>query len=821
MISFLVLTIWLVQTAVAAQSGPRIAITVRSDAGAAIHGAVVETDKGGKIVRLETDADGKASITDLSPGEYKIAVSSDGFEQAVQPVLIQDERQEIEIEFTLISKLRRTDSVDVIANAGTLEIQEVAPATAELKTSETEVLPSRPATVTDALPLVPGVTQTNGEIQINGQGEPRSALLVNATNVTDPTTGRFGTTVPLDSVESISVLKSPFLPQYGDFTAGVVSVETKRGGEKWRFSLKEPFPDLRVRSAHVHGLRDATPRISFNGPLIRNRLFLSEATQYRLEKKQTRTLPFPNNESKDEAVNTFTQFDYIVSAAHFMTVSFHAAPEHINFVDPQFFNPQPVTPSLRRLESALTISDHAGVFGGLLDSSLTQQVFDARVGAQGEAEMVLSPQGNTGNYFARRKRDSSRIEWLETLSINRGSAHALRFGLAASRVTNAASFSFRPIEIRDVNGQTLERIEFTGGDPFKKSDVEQGLFAQDHWTIRPNLALDGGVRTEYQVRTSTLRFAPRVGAAWTPFGERKLVLRGGFGVFYQRVPLTVFSFDRYPEQIITTYNPAPGTAYDSRRYRNVLDEDPNTYALVKRGSGPGNFAPRSLTWTIEAERSLGKFVHLRANYQHTHSSDEVLLTLESRDGIDVHALGGGGQSSYRQLELTARLSWKDGQQMMFSYVRSKAEGDLNTFGNYLGDFPPMPIHPNRFSNLRGDIPNRFLAWGIINMPWKTRLAPVFEHRSGLPYAILEQRFNYVGTPFTDRTRFRSYTSLDERMSRDFRVTSKYKVRISASVLNVLNHFNPLDVHANIADPLFGTFFGHYKRRYRADFELLF
>jgi hypothetical protein len=822
MISFIVLAIWVVQAAAAAETGPRISITVRSDSGAAIHGAMVETERDGKIVRLETDANGKASIVNLSRGEYKLAVSSDGFEQAVQPLVIQDERQEIEIEFTLISKLRRTDSVDVVADAGPLEVlQQSVPATAELKTSQTEVLPTRPATVTDALPLVPGVSQaSSGEIQISGQGEPRSALLVNATNVTDPTTGRFGTTVPIDSVETITVLKSPFLPQYGDFTAGVVSVETKRGGEKWRFSLKEPFPDFRVRSGRLHGLRDATPRLSFNGPLIRNKLYLSEATQYRLEKKQTRTLSFPNNESKDEAVNAFTQFDYIASATHFLTVSFHAAPEHINFVDPQFFNPQPVTPSLRRLESALTLSDHTGAFGGLLDSSLTQQVFDARIGAQGEADMVLSPQGNSGNYFARRKRDSSRIEWLETLSLNKGSAHALKFGITASRVTNKASFSFRPIEIRDPNGQRLERIEFSGGDPFQKSDVEQGFFAQDHWTLRPNLAVDGGVRSEYQVRTSTLRVAPRVGLAWTPFGERRLVLRSGFGVFYQRVPLTVFSFDRYPEQVITTYD-ASGAITDSRRYLNVLEEDSNTYPLVKRGSGPGNFAPRSNTWTIEAERSLGKFIHLRANYQHTHSTDEVLLTSELRDGVDVHAIGGGGQSSYRQLELTARVSWKDGQQMMFSYVRSKAEGDLNTFGTYLNDFPGMPIRPNRFSNLRGDIPNRFIAWGIINMPWKARLAPIFEHRSGLPYAILEERLNYVGIPFTDKTRFRSYTALDERMSRDFRVTSKYKVRISASVLNVLNHFNPLDVHANVADPLFGTFFGHYKRRYRADFELLF
>src|SRR5262249_37501565 len=162
---------------------------------------------------------------------------------------------------------------------------------------------------------------------------------VNATDVTDPTTGRFGTTVPVDAVESIDVLKSPFLPQYGRFTSGVVSVSTRRGGEHWRFTLKEPIPSFRIRSGHIRGLKDTLPRLSFNGPLVKDRLFFSESVQYRLEKKQTRTLSFPRNESKDELVNSFSQFDYILSPGHFITGSAHVTPHHTDFVDPQFFNP--------------------------------------------------------------------------------------------------------------------------------------------------------------------------------------------------------------------------------------------------------------------------------------------------------------------------------------------------------------------------------------------------------------------------------------------------------------------------------------------------
>src|SRR5207249_10364100 len=131
--------------------------------------------------------------------------------------------------------------------------------------------------------------------------------------VTDPNSGRFGATVPVGSVESIDVLKTPFLPEYGQFTSAVVSVQTKRGTEQWHYSLKEPVPDFRVRSGHVRGLRDATPKFSFGGPVIGNTLYLWQSADYSLEKKQVRTLSFPANESKVESVNSFSQLDYIQS----------------------------------------------------------------------------------------------------------------------------------------------------------------------------------------------------------------------------------------------------------------------------------------------------------------------------------------------------------------------------------------------------------------------------------------------------------------------------------------------------------------------------
>src|SRR5204862_5416998 len=118
----------------------------------------------------------------------------------------------------------------------------------------------------------------------------------------------------------------------GRFTSGVVAVATKRGGDKWRFSIKDPVPDFRVRSGHIRGMRDTVPKITFGGPIIPNKLFLSQAADYMLDKRAVRTLSFPRNESKIESVNSFTQFDYVLSAKHFLTGTVHFTPQHINFV---------------------------------------------------------------------------------------------------------------------------------------------------------------------------------------------------------------------------------------------------------------------------------------------------------------------------------------------------------------------------------------------------------------------------------------------------------------------------------------------------------
>ena len=184
-------------------------------------------------------------------------------------------------------------------------------------------------------------------------------------------------------------------------------------------------------------------------------------------------------------------------------------------------------------------------------------------------------------------------------------------------------------------------------------------------------------------------------------------------------------------------------------------------------------------------------------------------------------LNGEGSARYRQFEATARATWKSGE-LTFSYTHANAQGSLNTYDTFLGNYPMPLIRPNVYSKLPADLPNRFLAWGHIDPHfWKFQLYPILEYRSGFPYARYDEAQNYAGIPYADATRFPRFFSADSRLVRDFKVNPKYTVRLSLTTYNMTNHFNALSVHNNTADPQYGIFFGNYHRRYRGDFEIVF
>ncbi len=801
-------------------------VAVTNEKNQPVPNAKVEVRFGGKTLNQTTaDAGGKVTLSFPAAGSYLLIVSHQGFVDisTVVEVNASDSGQEIDV--VLGSAALSQQTITVTGEAAS-PIEDAESGQKTLPAEQAKASATVPTTLKDALPLVPGIVRAkDGSVRIAGFGEDHSALLINSVDVTSPSTGGFGLGVPIDSVQTIQVSEMPYLAQYGKFTAGVVSAETRRGGDKWDYSLNDPLPDFHIRSGHLEGVADATPRFNVSGPLLANRLYFVEGAEILFNNQEVRTLPYPQNLTRSTAFNSYTQLDAVITPQQMLTASYHFAPHSLQYAGLDYFNPQSVTPNANFHESTATLTHRWSIGDGVVQSTIADTQVSSGIAPQGNADMILSPIGNQGNYFGSDYRNASRVAWLEQWTprtINFLGQHIYQVGSLIGHSENEGTFQARPVDLQDAEGRLIERIDYTGGAPYHVADTEPAIYGQDHWLLNSHLALDLGIRLEGQTITGTTRTAPREGFSWSPGKSGNTVVRGGMGIFYDSVPLDVYAFNSYPEQVITTYDAQGLPVGPPVHYSNIIGEvSPSFSPFIDRTVKSGDFAPYSLAWNLELERIVKPWLKLRLKYLQSHEQAMITMQPEVVQAQAAYLLTSSGWAHTRQTEFTARIGPGEARQFYFSYVRQYAHGTINDAGSYLGNFPSPIVQQGLVASLPSEIPNRFLLWGSWgNLPHKVRLSPHIEVRNGFPYQptnMVQQYVAVTGPQF----RFPEYFSADLRVSKDVQVKKTHAVRFSLTVRNLTNHFNPLEVHSNLADPQYGTFFGNYDRKFLLDFDFLY
>ena len=87
----------------------------------------------------------------------------------------------------------------------------------------------------------------------------------------------------------------------------------------------------------------------------------------------------------------------------------------------------------------------------------------------------------------------------------------------------------------------LFRSQTFGNPVVSQTNPNVGVYAQDEWRASSRLTVNAGLRYDLQfletIHTDRNNVSPRLGFAWTPGDSQGLVVRGGVGVFFDRVPL--------------------------------------------------------------------------------------------------------------------------------------------------------------------------------------------------------------------------------------------------------------------------------------------
>lgn len=764
-----------------------------------------------------TDSDGEFEFTGLLAGDYTITVEFSGFKKFEQKITVQIEatvEQNI-----LLQPIPLTEQVTVTDNrTDAVRTDSSTPAT--VTTQNLRDAPLIDEKFQDALPLLPGVVRgPDGNLNIKGTRPSQSGILVSSLNVTDPVTGAPAIELPLEAVDTVQVHSNPYSSEFGKFTGAVTTIETRSGTNDWRYLVTGTLPRPRWRDGTIFGIGAATPRVALGGPIVKDKFFFFQSIEYRFVRTEVPSLEALNQAQRDikrESFDSFTRLDYVINTNNRLTGSFSVFPQKFDFFNLNTFNPSDTTANFHQRGWFLALNEQSAFkSGALLQSSFSAKQFDGDIFGNSGAPYQITPDRNFGGWFDRQHRESRRYELLEVFNFKPQTwhgSHALKTGVNFSNTSYEGTDRSTPVTISRAGGTRYQLIEFTGTGLLDRAQNEFSAFLQDKWILNNRLVLDLGLRYDRDQLGEENNLAPRLGFVLAPTRSDRTIVRGGIGIFYDKISLNIGSFEQYQSYVVTTFANDGVTIVDGPRlFQNTTPDDLRN--------------PYSLAWNLQVDHQVNRRLLLRLGYEDRSTRREFVLepvTNSATANESLLLLQNSGRSRYRELQALARFRFQENRNIYLSYVRSESRGNLNDFNTYFGNQKHAVIRPDENGRQPYDVPNRLLFWGDFGLPFDIVATPVLDWHSGFPFSLLNEQQDFVG-PRNEGGRFPSLMTLDLLVTKGLSIPfrgKKYKGRAGITIFNITNHWNPRDVQNNLDARQFGTFFNSAERSVRLKFEFV-
>ena len=873
--------------------------------GAAVPGATVsvrQTDTN-VTVQASTEADGRFRFPYLKIGPYELRAKLQGFKENARTLAL-SAGSAFEISITL--EVAGLDTaVTVIADTQMLETARSQIA-GTVPHTEVQNLPMNGRNFLDLALLVPGVSPTNTNstqlfaetsavpgqgLSIASQRNLSNSFIVDGVSANDDAAGLSGITFGVDAIEQFQVVTGGGQPELGRALGGYVNVVTKSGsnamhGSLYSFFRNDAFNGENALTGQTLPMDQEQFGFSFGGPLRRDRTFYFTNIERKALDQTGVVAITPENVA---IVNA--QLNRVGYPGMPVTTGIYPNPVHstnaLGKVDHQFSGADQL--SVRYALYDVT-SDNARGVGNLfapsassgldnIDQSIaisnvwtisSNTVNETRVQiAHGDLkaystdqigpQVAISGVANFGTLSSSPwRRDNTLFQAVSNIS-HRAGAHAFRGGvdflLNDDTITFPRTFrgSYTFSSLGNFLSGNYSGFAQTFGDPaINQKNPNVGVYVQDEWRVGSRLTLNGGVRYDLQfletINTDTNNVSPRVGLVWAPTASETLLIRGGAGIFFDRVPLRAVANALLsagnttdPSQlhqpqvsgILPTQAGAPV-------FPNILPDRLPSTALVSFTTMNKDLQnAHSKQANIEVERTLGGSRTLSFGYQYLRG--ENLLMSINQNVPTCAAAGtnngcrpvstymnngqyrGAGDSNYHGLHVTYLQRPKNWSAVRVSYALSKSMNDL---GEAFFSSPTDPSNVMKdWGRSDNDQRHRLVVSASINSPmtpgntaWERishgfQASTMVQYYSSLPFNIVSGVNSFQGTagrPFADgsvstanfdvrQVEFiprnagtgNDFFTLSLRVSRSFRLSIRTRIEGLIEAFNLTDRVNPI------------------------------
>ena len=801
----------LAQTPTATLSGK-----VTDQTGAVIPQATVTvTALGGKQSSATTNQEGSFEIQALAPGTYNVAAGAKGFAtfQKLGVELTAGQRQTLNLSLQVHVE---EEKVNVEAEGTQLDVGAASNASSlVIKGKDLEALSDDPDELQNELQALagPAAGPNGGQIYIDGF------------------TG--GQLPPKSAIREIRINQNPFSAQYDKLGYGRIEILTKPGSDHYhgQFFFNDTNAVLNSKNPYVPTRPDYNSEMfdgNLGGPINKKTSFFLDASRRNVNEFSAINATILDSNLnpahlQESLANPRTRtsisprIDYQLSPNNTLTARYQLTHDSDQNSGLGSFSLPSQAYNLNETEHTLQISDTQILSPKIVNETRFQFQRETNHQLPLSTAPTIEVQGaftNGGNSEGLVRTTQDNYELQNYTSITHGN-HLIKFGARLRGITSSEStdanfngtFVFSPVfdngslvatalqayknaaqnncpglSYQPQNCPTQFSIA-TGSPQVSVGWVDAGLYAEDEWRAKPNLSFTYGLRFESQNNIHDhADFAPRVGFAWglgtNGKSAPKTVLRGGFGIFY----------DRFGYNLVQEADLLNGVTQQSAVLKNpqffLANGKAPSFSSISSSASPTTYqispnlrAPYTIQSAASIERQVTKNATVSVTYLNSRGEHAFYI-----DNINAPFVQGGRTPNgtnnniyqytsggiFRQNQLIANVRVNTGRRVsLFGfYVLNYANSDASSGGSAGGFFSSgttsaASFLSNQYDPIADygraafDVRHRVFLGGNVSLPYAFSLSPFVVINSGQPYNLTTGQDNNGDSIFNDRPWFAS------------------------------------------------------------------